>query len=127
MDIQSLINKLNFMLKNDFEESVFMQLVKSLKDDFSLEVRMLDFSKSNEIFISELIKKKLHYIQNGQYEIAAQLRDEEREATILMDFKNALKVTETIFILEDDCVFYCHVGNLKNDELILKYFEIRSA
>jgi len=120
MHIQTLINKLNFMLKNNFEESVFMQLIKSLKDDFSLDIKILDFTIDAEKQANELQKKKLHCIQNGHYEMAARLRDEERDVLTRIELMSAIDVKESVFLLKPDGVYYCYVGNMKNDELIYK-------
>ncbi len=123
MCIQSLINKLNLMLENKFEEDVFMRLLKTLKEDFSLEIKILDFTIDTEKQAKELQKKKIHCIQNGHYEIAARLRDEEREVLRLMELQKELDTKESVFLSRPDGVYYCHLGNMKNDELILNFLK----
>lgn len=124
MIIKYIICRLNLMLKNNFEEDAFLEMIRTLKNDFGLEIMIADFLKNTSEQSQKIQEMKMACIDKGEYEMAARLRDEEREILRLIELKEMLSVKESVFIKRPEGVYYLHLGNMKNDEIILKLLKL---
>ncbi len=117
-----IIEKLFQILHYNLDSDVFDydQVYNALKTSASLklvmEIRLYDFGYYNECLLKKLKQEKVIYVKRGQYELAANRRDQEKHCIEFIKFRNQLNFKQSIFELKDKVLIYFHFGNLKNDK-----------
>ena len=121
--IENIVGKLNEMLNDTLFDNIQIEsLVKTLKEQFKIQFKLIDFDYYNEMKQEHACKEKLIGIKTTNFDYAARQCDFELECKKFNDFKALHNIEKSQFYYEQNMLFYFHLGNAKNDNLFKVLF-----
>ncbi len=111
-------------------ESVIDFIKQAFANNAIKGIKYFDLTKANAVELKKVRQLKIEAIGNENYELGANLRDEEKKIIKLIELQNELNVSKSTFMIIDNILTYCNFGTSKNDvqmhQLIIKNFNRKS-
>lgn len=123
-NIDPIVEKLNKFLKDknpDFKQ--FEEIIKQIKEQEKLRIRILDFEYNDEERLNHAVKEKIIAVKSYNFERAASWRDKEKEIQKYIDLKKTFKIKKSMFYFQGDYLVYFYFGNAKNDKEIKEFLK----
>jgi hypothetical protein len=120
---EDIISKLNKMLEDDiFRINEFDKLIKQLKEEHNIKIKLLDFKYYNEYRRKLARKEKIKNIKIQEFETAANWRNLEKDCLSFISIRKEYDIGKSTFYYEQEYMFYFYLGNAKNDKKVRPYF-----
>lgn len=99
-------------------------LPNSVNHTFQSGIVLMDFEMHSEEKQEEFRLLKVENIHQQNFELAANMRDEERECEIYQKFTKNHGLDQSAFVLLPGCLIYAYFGTAKNDQMIRGILEM---
>lgn len=112
------------MLGDDnFRLDEFDKLIKQLKEECKVKIKLLDFKYYNEYRRAVARKEKIKNIKIQEFETAACWRDLEKDCLSFISIRKKYNIERSKLYTEEEYMYYFYLGNAKNDENVKQYFK----
>jgi|WetSurMetagenome_2_1015567.scaffolds.fasta_scaffold497886_1 hypothetical protein len=121
--IKQISKVLNGLLETDKpEKRLFDEMIRSALTQHKLTLQIIDLRFYDEKRLKRLGRQKLRFIMIQDFENAASVRDLEKECSAYIDMRKEYKIVKSRFELDDEFVFYIHLGTSPNDYKVKRWF-----
>ncbi len=121
--LESYVTKLNILLdENKLSQKQFECLTEEIIEKFNPKFSLLDFKFYNEELKQKSNKEKRKAIEKGDYELAAEKRNIERECQEHISLKMDLVIEKSKFYTSNNYLYYFNLGITENDNLVNECF-----
>ncbi|GEM_PF-1581964 len=97
------------------------ELLESLNSSFHSRIIFFDFEFYNEERLLRVQSNKTKAIKSANFELAANMRNLEKDCLKYIDFKKQCGFEKSIFVILHNFLIYAYFGTAKNDWLIKEY------
>lgn len=121
--IREISKVLNSLLVADKpEKRMFEEMIRSAVTQHKLTLQLIDLWFYDERRLKSLGKQKIRLIKIQDFENAAAIREHEKVCNSYIEMRKEYKIADSRFELDDEFVFYIHLGTAKNDRKIKGWF-----
>ena len=121
--LECYVTKLNILLdESELSQKKYECLIEEIIEKFNPKFSLLDFKFYNEELKQRSSKEKRKAIYKGDYELAAEKRNIERECQEHINLKMEFSVEKSMFYSSNNYLYYFNLGITENDCLVNEYF-----
>jgi hypothetical protein len=121
--LENYVTKLNLLLdENELNQKQFECLTEEIIEKFNPKFSLLDFKFYNEELKQRSSKEKRKAIYKGDYELAAEKRNIERECQQHINLKMDFDVKKSMFYASNNYLYCFNLGITENDRLVNECF-----
>ena len=121
--IKQISKVLNGLLEADKpEKRIFDKMIRTALTQHKLTLQLINLRFYDERRLKSLGRQKLRLIMIQDFENAATVRDLEKECSAYIEMRKEYKIVKSRFELDDEFVFYIHLGTSPNDYKVKRWF-----
>ena len=100
---------------------------ENLNHSFHSRILFFDFEFYNEERLLRMQSNKIKAIESANFELAANMRQLEKDCQKYIFFKKQCGFEKSIFVVLQGFLIYAYFGTAKNDQLIKEYLDLKKG